>query len=77
MDVGDEDIQLIEWAAAGMRSSAFDGVVLSDLELGVGSFQNQLREILPVVSLDEKPAKDNLKRVNNSMLAKGKVTAVS
>jgi phenylpropionate dioxygenase-like ring-hydroxylating dioxygenase large terminal subunit len=77
MDVGDEDIRLIEWAAAGMRSSAFDGALLSDLELGVASFQNQLREILPVVSLDEKPAKGNLKRVNNSMLAKGKVAAVS
>ena len=77
MDVGDEDIQLIEWAAAGMRSSAFDGVMLSDLELGVGSFQNQLREILPVVSLDEEPAEGNLKRMNQSMLAKGKVAAVS
>jgi phenylpropionate dioxygenase-like ring-hydroxylating dioxygenase large terminal subunit len=77
MDVGDEDIQLIEWAAAGMRSSAFDGVLLSDLELGVASFQNQLREILPVVSLDEKPATGSLKQVNDSMLAKDKVAAVS
>jgi phenylpropionate dioxygenase-like ring-hydroxylating dioxygenase large terminal subunit len=77
MDVGDEDIQLIEWAAAGMRSSAFDGVMLSDLELGVGSFQNQLREILPVVSLDEAPSEGSLKQVNESMLARGKVAAVS
>jgi phenylpropionate dioxygenase-like ring-hydroxylating dioxygenase large terminal subunit len=77
MDVGDEDIQLIEWAAAGMRSSAFDGALLSDLELGVASFQNQLREILPVVSLDEKPAEGSLKRVNENMLAKGRVAAVS
>jgi phenylpropionate dioxygenase-like ring-hydroxylating dioxygenase large terminal subunit len=77
MDVGDEDIQLIEWAAAGMRSSAFDGVMLSDLELGVGSFQNQLREILPVVSLDEEPVKGSLKQVNESMLAQGKVAAVN
>ena len=77
MDVGDEDIQLIEWAAAGMRSSAFDGVMLSDLELGVGSFQNQLREILPVVSLDEAPSEGSLKQVNESMFARGKVAAVS
>ena len=77
MDVGDEDIQLIEWAAAGMRSSAFDGVMLSDLELGVGSFQNQLREILPVVSLDEEPVKGSLKQVNEGMLAQGKVAAVN
>ena len=77
MDVGDEDIQLIEWAAAGMRSSAFDGVMLSDLELGVGSFQNQLRELLPVVSLDHAPAEGSLKQVNERMLAQGKVAAVS
>ena len=76
MDVGDEDIQLIEWAAAGMRSSAFDEVLLSDLELGVGSFQNQLREVLPVVSLDEAPAEGSMKQVNQGMLAQGKVTAV-
>jgi hypothetical protein len=59
-----------------MRSSAFDEVLLSDLELGVGSFQNQLREVLPVVSLDEAPAEGSMKQVNQGMLAQGKVTAV-
>ena len=76
MDVGDEDIQLIEWAAAGMRSSAFDGAMLSDLELGVASFQNQLREILPVVSLDQAPVEGSLRQVNKDMLVQGKVAAV-
>jgi len=76
MDVGDEDIQLIEWAAAGMRSSAFDGVLLSDLELGVGSFQNQLREILPVVSLDEAPAAGSMKEVNERLRLQANVAAV-
>ena len=63
MDVGDEDIQLIEWAAEGMRSSAFDGVLLSDLELGIGSFQNRLREVLPVVTLDQEPEAGSLRSV--------------
>jgi len=76
MDVGDEDIQLIEWAAAGMRSSAFDGVILSDLELGVGSFQNQLREILPVVKLDQAPAAGSLKKVNERLRSQANVAAV-
>ena len=76
MDVGNEDIRLIEWAAAGMRSSAFDGVMLSDLELGVGSFQNQLREVLPVVTLDQEPAAGSMLQVNESMRAKSKVAAV-
>ncbi len=76
MDVGDEDIQLIEWAAAGMRSSAFDGVILSDLELGVGSFQNQLREVLPVVTLDQAPTAGSLKEVNERLRSQANVAAV-
>ena len=76
MDVGDEDIQLIEWAAAGMRSSAFEGSLLSDLELGVGSFQNQLREVLPVVTLDQQPDAGRLKEINQGLQAQAKVTAV-
>ena len=76
-DVGGEDIQLIEWAAAGMRSSAFDGVLLSDLELGIGSFQNRLREILPVVSLDKAPAAGSLRQANERLLAQGKVAVVN
>ncbi len=76
MDVGSEDIQLIRWAAEGMRSSAFDGVMLSDLELVVGSFQNQLREVLPVVKLDQEPATGSMQQVNENMRAKSKVAAV-
>lgn len=77
MDVGDEDIKLIEWAAAGMRSSAFDGVILSDLELGLASFQNQLREVLPVVTLDQEPEAGSLQQVNERMRAQARVAAVS
>ena len=76
MEVGDEDIRLIEWAAQGMRSSAFEQVVLSDLELGVAAFQNQLRENLPVVSLPQAPPQGSLAKVNASMLTKAKVAAV-
>jgi len=76
MDVGDEDIRLIRWAAEGMRSSAFDAVLLSDLELGLASFQNQLRELLPVVKQPQAPEKGSLKAVNDRLRAKGKVSAV-
>jgi phenylpropionate dioxygenase-like ring-hydroxylating dioxygenase large terminal subunit len=76
MDVGDEDIRLIRWAAEGMRSSAFDGVMLSDLELGVASFQNQLRELLPVVNLSEAPEEGSLKAANERLQAQSKVVAV-
>jgi phenylpropionate dioxygenase-like ring-hydroxylating dioxygenase large terminal subunit len=76
MDVGDEDIRLIEWAAEGMRSKAFDGLVLSDLELGVASFQNRLRELLPVVTLAQEPASGSLSEVNTRMQKQGNVAAV-
>jgi hypothetical protein len=76
-EIGDEDIKLIEWAAAGMRSSAFDGALLSDLELGIASFQNQLREVLPVVALEQEPEAGSLQQVNEHMRAQGKVAAVS
>ena len=76
MDVGDEDIQLIEWAAEGMRSKAFDGLVLSDLELGVASFQNRLREVLPVVTLAQEPTSGSLSEVNARMQKQGNVAAV-
>jgi len=76
MDVGNEDIQLIKWAAEGMRSSAFDGVLLSDLELGIGSFQNRLREVLPVVTLDQEPEAGSLKEVNEHLRSQANVAAV-
>ncbi len=76
MDVGDEDIRLIEWAAEGMRSNAFDGLVLSDLELGVASFQNRLRELLPVVTLEQEPASGSLPAVNARMRKQANVAAV-
>jgi phenylpropionate dioxygenase-like ring-hydroxylating dioxygenase large terminal subunit len=76
MDVGDEDIRLIKWAAEGMRSSAFDTVMLSDLELSVASFQNRLRELLPVMALAQAPDAGSLKATNERLLTKDKVAAV-
>ena len=77
MAVGDEDVQLINWAAEGMRSSVFDEVLLSDLELGICSFQNQLRELIPVVSLDQAPEGGNLKQVNQHLVDQRKLTSVA
>ncbi len=55
----------------GMIFIRFDGALLSDLELGIASFRNQLREMFPVLSLDQAPAEGRLKAVNESMLAQG------
>jgi phenylpropionate dioxygenase-like ring-hydroxylating dioxygenase large terminal subunit len=74
--VGDEDVQLVKWAAEGMRSRAFDGAILSDLELNVAAFQNRLRQDLPVVSLAEAPEAGSLQAENERLLSQGKVAAV-
>ena len=76
MGVGGEDIQLIEWVAEGMRSSAFDGLMLSDLELGVASFHNALRDLLPVMELETAPEPGTLQQVNERLLAEARVSAV-
>jgi hypothetical protein len=52
-------------------------VLLSDLELGVGSFQNQMREVLPVVTLAQEPEQGSLRQINERMRTQGKVAAVS
>lgn len=77
MAVGGEDVQLIKWAAEGMRSSAFDEVLLSDLELGICSFQNQLRDLIPVVGLDQAPESGNLKQANQYLVDQRKLTSVA
>lgn len=76
MGVGEEDIRLVKWAAEGMRSQAFDGLLLSDLELGVASFHNRLRQLLPVVTLTQAPPGGSLREVNARMQQQGSVTAV-
>ena len=73
MAVGDEDVQLVKWAAEGMRSSAFNQVLLSDLELGVCAFQNQLRELLPVVKLEQEPISGHLCQQNDRLLKEQKL----
>jgi phenylpropionate dioxygenase-like ring-hydroxylating dioxygenase large terminal subunit len=66
--VGDEDVNLVKWSAEGMRSSAFEGAMMSDLELGICSFQNRLREVLPVVKQDQPPASGSISQVNQTLL---------
>ena len=73
--VGDEDVQLVKWAAEGMRSRAFDGAILSDLELGVAALQNRLREELPVVKLNEAPEPGRLATENERLRARAGVAA--
>ena len=63
----EEDIQLIKWSWEGMRSSAFDGFVLSDLESGVRAYHDRLREALPVLKLPEAPPEGTLAQRNQEL----------
>jgi hypothetical protein len=66
--VGEEDMQLVKWSAEGMRSSAFNGAIMSDLEMGTCAFHNQLRRTLPVTSLDVPPSAGTLTQTNQQMV---------
>ena len=63
----EEDIQLFKWSWEGMRSSAFDGFVLSDLESGVRAYHDRLREVLPVLRLPEAPPEGTLTQRNQEL----------
>lgn len=63
-----EDEQLIEWCWESAFSSGFDGVILSDLEIGVRSYHDMLRTLFPV--LDEaEPSTGELIARNKELLA--------
>ena len=76
MGVGDEDVRLVKWAAEGMRSRAFDGALLSDLELGVAALHNRLRDVLPILDLAEAPEPGRLAKENERLRARSGVAAV-
>ena len=62
-----EDVQLIKWSWEGMRSSAFDDFILSDLESGVRDYHDRLREVLPVLNLAEAPPEGTLAQRNQEL----------
>ena len=65
--VGEEDIKLVKYSDQGMRSQVYQGALLSDLELGIASFQNQLRDLLPVVTLEQPPETGKLADKNKEL----------
>ncbi len=51
----------------GMRSSAFEGFLLSDLEYGVRAYHDRLRRLMPVLSLESAPPWGNLADRNREL----------
>ena len=62
-----EDQQLQIWSNESMKSSAFEGFHLSDLEYGVRRHHDGLRQILPVMTLAEAPPEHHIARINAEM----------
>ncbi len=59
-----EDQQLSIWSNESMKSSAFEDFHLSDLEFGVRAHHDVLRRLLPVMSLNDAPAEEDLANIN-------------
>ena len=64
-----EDVRLTEWSNEAMNSAAFEGFVLSDLEYGVRTHHDHLRALLPVATLEDRPAEWDMERLNAAMRA--------
>ncbi|MBN8631109.1 MAG: aromatic ring-hydroxylating dioxygenase subunit alpha [Rhodobacterales bacterium] len=62
-----EDRQLSIWSNESMKSAAFEGFHLSDLEYGLRRHHDGLRAILPVMALPEPPPEDHIAARNAEM----------
>ncbi len=63
-----EDRQLSIWSNESMKSDAFEGFHLSDLEYGLRRHHDGLRRILPVLTQPAAPAEDAVARLNAEMI---------
>lgn len=66
-DTSAEDRQLSIWSNESMKSDAFDGFHLSDLEYGLRRHHDALRRLLPVMTLPKAPGEDRIAAVNEEM----------
>lgn len=66
---GKEDQMLTIWSCEAAKSSAYDGIILSDLEYGVKTHHDHLRSVLPVLKLGEEPAAGTLADANAALRA--------
>ncbi len=67
-DASEEDRLLTVWSCEAALSSAYDGIVLSDLEFGLKTFHDHLRILIPALRLDHPPETGTLADVNTSLL---------
>ena len=66
-DTSAEDQQLSIWSNESMKSDAFEGFHLSDLEYGLRRHHDGLRQLFPVMTLAEAPPEDQIATRNAAM----------
>jgi len=66
-----EDIEFCRWTDAGIRSSSFDGGVLSGRESGVGRFHERIRKLIPVAGQQEAPPTGRIAAMNETVRRDG------
>jgi phenylpropionate dioxygenase-like ring-hydroxylating dioxygenase large terminal subunit len=67
-----EDQQLSIWSNESMKSSAFEGFHLSDLEYGLRRHHDGLRRLLPVMTLQDAPPEDQIAPLNADLTCQPK-----
>ena len=70
-DTADEDQMLMVWSCEATKSSAYDGVIFSDLEYGVKTYHDHLRQLLPVMAQPVPPESGQIALLNDALLSKG------
>ncbi len=66
-----EDVQLSVWSNESMLSQAFEGFYLSDLEYGVRTHHDHLRNMLPVLGLETAPDEKDMANLNDALRSRG------
>ncbi|MDA9153724.1 aromatic ring-hydroxylating dioxygenase subunit alpha [Planktomarina temperata] len=70
-DTAEEDQMLMVWSCEATKSSAYDGVIFSDLEYGVKTYHDHLRRLLPVMGQPAPPEPGQMAQANDALLGKG------
>lgn len=70
-DTAEEDQMLMVWSCEATKSSAYDGVIFSDLEYGVKTYHDHLRQLLPVMAQPVPPESGQMALRNDALLSKG------
>jgi phenylpropionate dioxygenase-like ring-hydroxylating dioxygenase large terminal subunit len=70
-DTSAEDQQLTIWSNESMKSQAFDGFHLSDMEYGLRRHHDRLREMIPVMRQATAPDEAQIPVLNKELLGRG------